>query len=82
MRFENGTSGKLDVPPAERLAMASGGAGRIHSSVVPPRSEEYRVIEPPTSGAKARRVEPTWSSMTAGVSCIMAKSYVENTPRG
>ena len=39
MRFENGTIGKLDVPPAERAAMASGGAGRIHSMAVPSRSE-------------------------------------------
>ena len=39
MRFENGTSGKLDVPPAERLAMASGGAGRIQSMLAPSGSE-------------------------------------------
>ena len=39
MRFEKGTIGKLDVPPAEPLATASANAGRSHSIVDPLRSE-------------------------------------------
>ena len=37
-------------------------------------------MDPPASGATARRVEPARSSITPGVSCVMSESYVE-TPR-
>jgi hypothetical protein len=33
MRFENGTSGKLDVEPADLVCTASARAGRIHSNI-------------------------------------------------
>ena len=73
MRFENGTSGKLDVPPADRAARASADAGRIHSMVRPARSEAYRVMDPPTSGATSSRADPARSSMTRGAFWTMVE---------